>query len=130
MNLDVNSVTNFSAVDPDLWEVTFTGEVDTWTMPVIGFAAVIVNHQDDAPSDARLYPVVLDDSGFPLPVFEYLQDWDAPRPTFKLHRKGAHRDTCPACGKASVYAATLDRHVHADGSDNQPCWRSITRGEG
>ncbi|MFG1844904.1 hypothetical protein [Micromonospora carbonacea] len=130
MNLDTNSVTSFSPTDPDLWEVTFTGEVDTWTMPVIGFAVVVTYAgEDGVPSDTRTYPVVLDDSGMPVHVFEYLQEWKAPHPDFKLHRKPPASTVCPACGKPTVYAPTIDRHLHQDGTDNQPCWRQIVRGQ-
>lgn len=36
---------------------------------------------------------------------------------------------CPACSADSSYFRELDRYVHYDGSDNQACWRAISRGE-
>ncbi|MCT2282371.1 hypothetical protein M3G91_32715 [Micromonospora chalcea] len=36
---------------------------------------------------------------------------------------------CPACSAPSHYITELDRYAHADGSDNQPCWLAITRGQ-
>lgn len=90
MNLDDGSIVHFSPVNPDLWKVTFTGEVESWELPVIGFAAVVTYAaKDEGDKDAtRLYPVVLDDDGVIASVFEYLTDWDAPRPSWKLKRAG------------------------------------------
>lgn len=31
--------------------------------------------------------------------------------------------SCPSCGADAVYAPPLDRYLHADGSDNDACWR-------
>lgn len=39
-------------------------------------------------------------------------------------------DNCPACGKASIHAPSMDRHLHQDGTDNRNCWLRIVRGEG
>jgi len=32
---------------------------------------------------------------------------------------------CPACGKDSALVESLGRFIHADGSANDDCWRSI-----
>jgi hypothetical protein len=37
-------------------------------------------------------------------------------------------EPCPACQAPTVYARELDRYVHDDGSDNQACWRALSRG--
>ncbi|KSU77149.1 hypothetical protein AS032_14650 [Rhodococcus qingshengii] len=39
---------------------------------------------------------------------------------------------CFVCGRPSVLVRSIDRFVHLDGSDNQPCWRTtlITGGDG
>ncbi len=88
MNLDRDSILNFTPVDPDLWEVTFTSKDDTWTLPVIGFAVVVsYNGKDDGElSESVLNPVVLDEEGFPAPVQQYLNDWET-RPKWALKRK-------------------------------------------
>lgn len=88
MNLDRDSILNFSPVDPDLWEVTITGEEDTWTMPVIGFAVVVsYNGKDDGElGETVLNPVVLDEEGYPSPIQQYLNDWQV-RPKWALKRK-------------------------------------------
>lgn len=131
MNLDKGSTLSFSPTDPDLWEVTFTGEAETWNLPVLGFAIVITHGETNTGlTDSKLLPVVLCDEGFPTHVYEYLQDWDNPQPTWALRRKQPlAKVPCPACGKDAVFDTALDRHVHADGSYNQTCWRRITRGE-
>lgn len=36
-------------------------------------------------------------------------------------------NTCPVCGKRSVYSNKADRLFHADGSDNLSCWAGILR---
>lgn len=36
---------------------------------------------------------------------------------------------CPICGTPSIYHELLDRYFHLDGSNNQPCWAAINRGE-
>jgi len=39
------------------------------------------------------------------------------------------RYACPACAKAAMFVASLDRYVHVDGSANLPCWLATGRGE-
>lgn len=132
MNLSRDSVTSFSPVDPDHYAVTFKGEAETWTLPVIGFATVITYCATDEGegTDSGLYPVVLADEGYAITVWEYLHDFGDPKPQWTLHRPRAPRwGTCPACGKAALHMPALDRHLHTDGTDNQDCWRRITRGE-
>jgi hypothetical protein len=36
---------------------------------------------------------------------------------------------CPVCGIESIYARSLDRFVHDDGSANRRCWAAIMAGE-
>ena len=110
MNLSRDSVTSFSPVDPTLYEVEVTAEVDSWTLPVIGFATVITYCGTEEGEGS--------DSGDPKPQWKLRRGNNTPR-----------WGTCPACSKATLYLPALDRHLHTDGSDNQPCWRRITRGE-
>jgi hypothetical protein len=35
---------------------------------------------------------------------------------------------CPACQQPAYYWPQIDRYVHANGSDNAPCWLAFTRG--
>lgn len=35
---------------------------------------------------------------------------------------------CPACSLPSTYVQSLDRYMHDDGSDNRPCWLTVSRG--
>lgn len=134
MNLGTDSVTSFSATDPNTYEVMFAG-VDAWTLPVIGFATVITYaaKDDGEHTDAAVSPVILTDDGNPLSVLEYLRDWspeDRPGWTLRFKQPSLQRLTaCPSCGKAALYAPALDRHLHTDGSDNQDCWRQIVRGQ-
>ena len=133
MNFDRASILSFAPADPGAYWATFTGEKETWTLPVLGFATLVTYaaKEEGDRSDSRLTPVILDEDGHPVPVMEYLTNWE-PRhqPKWRVHLKGTPEATCPAgCGKATVYDAALDRHVHADGSYNQTCWRRITRGE-
>lgn len=34
-------------------------------------------------------------------------------------------NTCPACGKTSVYSNRADRLFHLDGSENGRCWKKF-----
>lgn len=36
---------------------------------------------------------------------------------------------CPACGVESHYCRSADRFVHADGSENRPCWHKLATGQ-
>ena len=88
MNLDRDSILNFSPVDPDLWEVAITGETENWSLPVIGFAVVVsYNGKDDGElSESALNPVVIDEEGYPTPIQNYLNNWEI-RPPWALKRK-------------------------------------------
>lgn len=89
MDLDRDSVVSFTPVDPDLYEVAFTGKDDNWTLPVIGFAVVVTHAGQDEHdlSETDVCPVLLTDDGYPVALPSYLQGWLDQRPQAALRRK-------------------------------------------
>lgn len=63
---------------------------------------------------------------------------DLLRPTGRLNRRRvlaalrverARHSVCGACGAPAWLVPQPDRYFHADGSDNDACWLTYSRGE-
>ncbi|MBM0233368.1 hypothetical protein JNW91_16800 [Micromonospora sp. STR1_7] len=90
MNLDRDSVTSFAPVDPDLYEVAFTGEDESWTLPVIGFAVVVTYaaQEDHDLSETGVCPVLIGEDGYAVTLRDLLSELSH-RPQATLRRKAA-----------------------------------------
>ncbi|WP_131721871.1 MULTISPECIES: hypothetical protein [Mycolicibacterium] len=45
-----------------------------------------------------------------------------------IYACGVADGICPACGKSAHLILSEDRFFHADGTDNEQCWRETLRG--